>query len=91
MVWFFLKFLHVKVNTTIGLVSIPVCNNLLDKLDNFRHVLADTCDHFRQTYVKSPHVIKELSFIFTADLFKRNVRLNGFADDFVVDVSDIHD
>ena len=45
MVGLFLEFLHVKVNTTIRLVSIPVRNNLLNELHNLRHVLADTCDH----------------------------------------------
>lgn len=90
MVGLFLEFLYVKVNTTIRLVSIPVRNDLLDELHNLRHVLADTCDHLRETDVKSLHVVEELSLVFTTDGFERDVGLDGFADDFVVDICDVH-
>jgi len=47
MVGLFLEFLHVKINTTIRLISISIRNDLLNERHNLRYVLADTCDHLR--------------------------------------------
>ena len=82
--------LNVKVDRSIRLISVSICDDLLDVGYDLRHVLRDSGDHCGQLNVESPHVFHELVLILSADFREFDLRLTRLLYDLIIDISDIH-
>ena len=87
----FFKLYNIEVHRAwVCFISIAVLHNLLDKLDNLRNKLRDSCEHIRRINLQTLHISEESSLPFFAELTEWDALLIGPFDYFIIDICDIH-